>query len=75
MANSKGDFATRLRMCRAKANLTQAELANLIDADEQSVRNWEKDLYMPSLRTTVRLADVLNVSLDQLTGREPMVVA
>ncbi len=75
MANSKGDFATRLRMYRAKANLTQAELANLIDVDEQSVRNWEKDLYMPSLRTTVRLADVLNVSLDQLTGREPMVVA
>lgn len=47
MANESGNgFATALRMCRAKANLTQAELT-----------------------------DVLNVSLDQLSGREPLVVA
>lgn len=75
MANSESVFATRLRMCRSKMNLTQSELASLIDADEQSIRNWEKGTYMPSLRTTIRLADVLDVSLDELSGRKPMAVA
>lgn len=70
MANRNSDFASCLRGYRAKADLSQAQLAELVDVDAQSIKNWENGDYMPSLRTTVKLADVLGVSIDQLVGRE-----
>ncbi|MBR3318692.1 MAG: helix-turn-helix transcriptional regulator [Atopobiaceae bacterium] len=70
MKGTKTDFAGCLRMFRARADLTQAELAKLVGVDTQSIGNWESGVRMPSLRTTVRLADVLGVSLDQLAGRD-----
>ena len=67
-------FATCLRMCRAKADLSQNDLAKLIGVHQQSVANWETGDYMPSLKATVKLADALGVSIDQLVGREPIAV-
>ncbi len=69
MAGTNEGFAACLRMYRAKADITQAELADRIGVDAQSIVNWEKGAYMPSLRTTVKLADELGVSIDQLAGR------
>lgn len=69
MADTNTDFAACLRMYRAKADITQAALAETIGVDAQSIVNWEKGLYMPSLRTTVKLADALGVTIDQLAGR------
>ena len=69
MGSVEQSFATHLRMYRARADITQAELASQVGVDAQSIVNWEKGAYMPSLRTTVKLADALGVSIDQLTGR------
>ena len=69
VASAEETFAACLRMYRAKADLTQAELAEKVGVDAQSIVNWEKGAYMPSLRTTVKLADELGISLDQLAGR------
>ena len=69
MSAPDNKFACSLRMLRAKARLSQAELAKKIGVDAQSVANWEAGIYMPSLRTAVSLADVLGVSLDQLVAR------
>lgn len=69
MGSTGTDFAACLRMYRAKADITQTELAEMVGVDAQSVINWEKGVYMPSLRTTVKLADALGVSIDQLAGR------
>ena len=49
--------------------MSQQELADMVGASVASVSNWENGDYMPSLRTTVRIADVLGVTLDQLAGR------
>lgn len=64
-----GKFATCLRMYRAKADMSQQELADRVGASVASVGNWENGDCMPSLRTTVRIADALGATLDQLTGR------
>lgn len=69
MGNAEDNFATCLRMYRARADITQAALAETIGVDAQSIVNWEKGVYMPSLRTTVKLADALGISIDQLAGR------
>ena len=62
-------FARSLRKHRAEADMSQQELADRVGASVASVSNWENGDYMPSLRTTVRIADVLGVTLDQLAGR------
>ena len=69
MGVAEDRFAACLRMYRAKADMTQVELASKVGVDAQSIVNWEKGEYMPSLRTTVKLADELGVSIDQLAGR------
>lgn len=69
MASAEETFAANLRAFRARIDITQAELAARVGVDAQSIVNWEKGSYMPSLRTTVKLADALGVSIDQLAGR------
>ena len=69
MGSAEDNFAACLRMYRARADITQAELASKVGVDAQSIVNWEKGAYMPSLRTTVKLADALGISIDQLAGR------
>lgn len=69
MASAEETFAACLRMYRARADITQAMLAEMVGVDAQSIVNWEKGSYMPSLRTTVKLADALGISIDQLAGR------
>ena len=49
--------------------MSQQELADMVGASVASVTNWECGEYMPSLRTTCLIADVLGVTLDQLAGR------
>lgn len=69
MAQRDSDFASSLRAHRAKADLSQAQLAELVGVDVASIQNWENGDYMPSLRKALNLADALGISLDQLTGR------
>jgi len=70
MAKNRGsDFASNLRAYRAKTDISQVELARRVGVDTASVQNWENGDYMPSLRTTIKLADVLGITIDQLAGR------
>ena len=49
--------------------MTQEELAASVGVSADSIKNWESGAHTPTLRTTVRIADVLNCSLDHLVGR------
>ena len=62
-------FAAKLRGLRAERRMTQEELAASVGVSSDSVSKWESGRYMPTLLTTVRIADVLNCSLDHLVGR------
>lgn len=67
--NRESSFASALRAERGRLDLSQSELAKLVGVDIASIQNWENGEYMPTLSTTVKLADVLGVSIDQLAGR------
>lgn len=54
---------------RAKLNLTQEQLANLLDVSRDSVSNWETGTAVPRADTAVRLADVFHCSVDYLLCR------
>ena len=54
---------------RTAMNLSQGNLADLLDVSRQSVSKWETDAAVPDLDKLIRLCDVFSVTLDELTGR------
>lgn len=62
-------FAERLKALREERKLTQARLAELIGVNPRAYNRWERGNFVPQLDTLIKIADALNVSLDELTGR------
>jgi len=55
---------------RKKCGLSQEELAERIQVSRQSVSKWETGDAMPDFNKLLALADALDISLDELCGRE-----
>ena len=64
-----GVFAFRLRSAMRKRKMTGSKLAKEIDRKESTIYQWTNGYQLPTLDTTIALADILDVSLDFLTGR------
>lgn len=62
-------FAKRLRELRTARGISQEALAAAAGASKATIQNWENQRRSPSLRDAARIADVLQVSLDELAGR------
>ena len=63
-------FTNRLVQLRKKRGLTQQQIADLVHVNRVTYTNWEKGKREPSFENLVKLADLLEVSLDSLFGRE-----
>ena len=61
-----GDFDKNLSLIRKDRQLTQLELADLLDVQPRMVGRWEQGTAKPQFDYIVRLADVLEVSIDHL---------
>ena len=59
-------LARRLAAARRRAGLTQAELAEASGVTDETISRIERGRYEPAVSTFFRLADALDVSLDQL---------
>jgi transcriptional regulator with XRE-family HTH domain len=68
-------FAERLKNLRSMRKLTQVRLAEMVGVNARGYNRWERGTALPQLDTLIRLADVLNVSLDELAGRTATVQA
>ena len=55
---------------RTKNNLSQGDLANELNVSRQSISKWENGNSTPDLEKIVKLADIFNVSLDELIKNE-----
>lgn len=51
---------------RKKQSMTQLELANKMGVTDKAVSKWERDLSCPDVTSLPHLAEVLNVSVDEL---------
>lgn len=66
------EFGVRLTQFRERARLSITQLANRSGIDYMQISRYERGQTLPSLDTAIRIARVLNVSLDELvTGSEP----
>lgn len=63
-------FEKRLREVRKSKKTTQKELAEQIGIKKNSYSDWENGKTEPSFENLVKLADLLDVSLDWLFGRD-----
>ena len=66
----KETFGQRLARLRKEKGLTQEEVASKIVISPQAVSKWENGNSEPDLNTLNQLADIFDVSVDELLGRE-----
>lgn len=60
----------RIKEFREELRLTQSELAEKINNVQRNVSNWENGANEPDCQTLIKLADIFDISLDELFGRE-----
>lgn len=63
---SMTDFGKNLARLRKLRQLTQLEMANLMDIQPRMVGRWEQGIAKPQFDYIIRLAKILEVSIDQL---------
>ncbi len=51
---------------RKAKNMTQLELANMLNITDKAVSKWERDISCPDINTFPKLAEILGVSVDEL---------
>ncbi len=61
-------FGERLKKSRKAMNLTQKELANLINAKHNSISNWENNQNKPDPDTIELICGTLNITPNYLLG-------
>lgn len=59
-------FGERLFELRKTKNISQEELAELLDVSRQSISKWENDKAYPEMTRLLFMSDYFNVSLDYL---------
>ena len=62
------EFSERLKELRKQADLTQVELAGKLGIVQSSYADWERGKKKPTQENLVKIAQVLNVSVDYLVG-------
>ena len=63
-------FAKRLKELRKEHKLTQQQLANALNIQQQSYLRYELNTSEPSYDMLVKIADMFDVSTDFLLGRK-----
>jgi putative transcriptional regulator len=66
-----GGIRNDVRDLRAAREMTQQQLADLIDLTRQTVIAIEGNKYSPSLETAFRIANVFGVPLEQVFQYDP----
>ena len=63
------NLGQRISEYRKAMNLTQDQLAKLLEVSNQAVSKWETEQCYPDIQLLPRLADIFDISLDTLFGR------
>lgn len=64
------NFAQTLRDLRSSRKLTQTRIAELLQVSPRVYSRWETGDVTPHFDTIVRIAELLDVTLDDLAGRK-----
>ncbi len=62
----KQTFGTMIAALRKEQGMTQLELAEKMGVTDKAVSKWERDLSFPDVKSIPKLAEIFNVSMDEL---------
>ena len=64
------NISENIRFYRKSLGLTQEQLANMLVGKKSLVSNYENRHSLPDIITLCKLADIFEISLDELVGRK-----
>ena len=59
-------FSEEIKRLRKEHHYTQDELAKKLHVTRQAVSNWENEKNLPDIETVIAIAQIFNISLDEL---------
>lgn len=62
------EFSERLKDLRKQAGLTQVDVAEKLGISQPAYASWERGAKKPTQENLVKIAQILNVSVDYLVG-------
>lgn len=62
------EFSERLKSLRKQAGFTQVDVASKLGISQQAYASWERGAKKPTQDNLVKIAQILNVSVDYLVG-------
>lgn len=62
------EFSERLKNLRNQAQLTQVYVAEKLGISQPAYASWERGIKKPTQENLVKIAQILNVSVDYLVG-------
>lgn len=71
MSSTRNNIAANLRYLRNKSRMTQEEVAERIGVSRQAVAKWENGDSLPDIINCEALADLYDVSLNDLVRHNP----
>ena len=66
----KTDFSENLKALRKASGISQKKLAACLNVSIKTISHWETNYTEPSLLQLCKLADIFDLSTDELLGRE-----
>mgnify|MGYP003298103064 CR=1 FL=1 len=70
MNNNNNVLGERLYTARRQRSLSRQKLADSAQVTASCIKKWEEGQNSPNVYSLIRMADILNVSIDWLCGRE-----
>lgn len=64
------DFSTNLKKYRKLKKYSQTELANFVEYRYTAIANYESGRNEPSIEVLIKLANALDITVDELVGAE-----
>ena len=64
------ELKTKLKEYRAKLDMKQGELAELVEVRRETIIRLEKGLYNPSLKLAMDIAKVFNTTVEEIFSFE-----
>lgn len=62
------EFSERLKDLRKQAHLTQVDVAEKLGISQPAYASWERGVKKPTQENLIKIAQILNVSVDYLVG-------
>ena len=60
----------RLKELRLSKGWSLDELSKMIGVSDQTISNWERGKNQPGIKNLIKLADIFDISIDYLVGRD-----